>query len=172
MKIHIFDVGMGNMTLLRFPNGTTFLNDCNVTENNESEVLAYLDKAMLGRKSIEVFICSHRYADHMRGIRKVHEQYQIGKIRDPGVAGTTTAIPEYEEYMNLSREIGFGLFEARTYLDIGEATLRFMNSKDDEDGMVDSNDQSIVLMVVYKGSSLPSVRLSFDGAPAAVPQLY
>jgi len=43
MKVQFIDVGQGNMTLLQMPDGTNILYDCNVTEENEDRVLAYLD---------------------------------------------------------------------------------------------------------------------------------
>ena len=42
--LHFIDVGCGNMTLICFPNGTTYLYDCNITNDNEGRVVAYLDK--------------------------------------------------------------------------------------------------------------------------------
>lgn len=152
MEIHFIDVGQGNMTLLRFPNGTTYLVDCNVTDENADSVLSYLGDAMGSRTRIDKFICSHRDADHMRGVKRVHEEYPIGEIRDPGVPGTTTDSVEYEEYMNLRREVGGRVIKARTYYDIGQVRVRFMNSADDD--LTDVNDQSIVLKVEFGGSSV------------------
>jgi beta-lactamase superfamily II metal-dependent hydrolase len=152
MEIHFIDVGLGNMTLLRFPNGTTYLVDCNVTDENADAVLAYLDRAMGSRTNIDRFVCSHRDADHMRGIKRVHEEHPINEIRDPGVPGTTTDSAEYEEYMDLRRELGGSAIKARTYRDVGEVRFRFMNSADDD--LSDANDQSIVLKVEFGGSSV------------------
>lgn len=151
MEIHFIDVGCGNMTLLLFPEGTTYLYDCNVTDENEDAVLAYLSKAMGDRTAIDVFVCSHRHADHMRGLRKVHEEFPIGIIKDPGVAGTTTDSDEYLDYMKLRREIGSGVIEAKTFKELEGATIRWMNAADDS--LSDTDDQSVVMKVEYKGSS-------------------
>jgi len=148
---HFLDVGCGNMTLLLFSNAT-YLYDCNVTDDNEEDVLRYLATAMGTRTSIDIFVCSHRDADHMRGLRKIHDDYPIGEIRDPGVAGTTTDSPEYEDYMVLRREIGSRIIQARTKLEIGQATVRYMNSADED--FADANDQSIVMKIEYENSSL------------------
>ena len=83
--LHFLDVGCGNMTLILFPNGTTYLYDCNVTDDNEDDVLAYLGKAMGRRSTIQAFICAHRDAAHMRCLRTVQNLFPIGEIRDPGV---------------------------------------------------------------------------------------
>jgi len=151
LLIHFFNVGCGNMTLIVFPNGKTYLYDCNITDDNEDDVLAYLDKAMGDRSEIDVFVCSHRDSDHMRGLRVVHNRYPVGQIRDSGVEGTSCDSAEYKDYMSLRRKIGPSVIQSRTYQDIGEATLRYMNSADDD--LSDANDQSIVMKIEFKGSS-------------------
>lgn len=151
MNIHFFNVGLGSMTLICFPNGKTYLYDCNITDDNKKKVMRYLDKAMGSRETIEVFICSHRDADHMRGIRTIHSVYPIGSIRDAGVPGTTTDSSEYRAYMRLRQEVGHKEIKARTYLEVGNVVIRFMNSKDEN--LSGANDQSIVMKIEYKGRS-------------------
>ena len=152
MELHFIDVGLGNMTLLRFPNGTTWLYDCNITEDNEDTVFRYVKKAMNGRTRFQAFVCSHRDADHMRGVTKVHNKYPIGEIWDADVPGTTTDSPEYREYMDLRRELGSKVIKPRTCQDVGGVTVRWMNGKDD--GLSGANDQSIVVKIEYGGSAL------------------
>ena len=146
---HFINVGFGNMTLIKFPNGTTYCYDCNITDENEDDVFAYLKKAMGGRTSIDVFVCSHRDADHMRGIKKLHKKYPISVIRDGGVPGTTTDSTEYREYMDLRRQLAGDDIKARTHRRVGEAVIHWMNSKDED--FSDANDQSIVMKVTTKG---------------------
>ena len=61
---HFMNVGCGNMTLLQLAEGPTFLYDCNVTDDNQEQVLDYLGRNLPSR-NIDVFINSHRDADHM-----------------------------------------------------------------------------------------------------------
>jgi beta-lactamase superfamily II metal-dependent hydrolase len=68
--IHFIDVGQGNMVLLEATNGKFYLCDCNVTNDNENLVLKYLGQAIGWGTPISAFICTHRDADHMRGIKK------------------------------------------------------------------------------------------------------
>lgn len=151
MEIHFLDVGCGNMTLWLFPNGTTWVCDCNITDENEDAVMRYLRKAMSGRHSIHAFICSHRDADHMRGIKKLHKAYPLGGIWDNGVEGTTTDSPEYNEYMDLRRELEHGEISAGSSSTIGEVVVSWLHSKDED--YSDANDQSIVTKIDFKGSS-------------------
>src|SRR6266852_3859038 len=99
--VHFMDVGQGNMTLLQLANGKTFLYDCNLTGDNENAVLDYLAKQIGWGTNIDVFVCSHRDADHMRGVKKVHAQFPIQHIWDSAAPGTTTDSTEYKEYMEL-----------------------------------------------------------------------
>lgn len=151
-KVHFINVGQGNMTLLELANGKKYLYDCNLTEDNEDDVLAYLEKLIGKGTKIDVFICSHRDADHMRGVKKVHEHFPIQHVWDSGVVGTTTDCTEYKEYMDLRRTVGFTEVKAQTRDDLGNTRLRIMNSKND-DLADNANAQSIVLKVVHRDSA-------------------
>lgn len=151
MEIHFLNVGCGNMTLWLFPNGTTWINDCNITDDNEDAVMRYLRKVLSGQRSIQAFICSHRDADHMRGIKKLHKAYPLGGIWDNGVEGTTTDSPEYREYMDLRRQLKHGDIAAGTCETVGQVKVWWLHSKDDD--YSDANDQSIVAKIDFNGSS-------------------
>jgi beta-lactamase superfamily II metal-dependent hydrolase len=152
MEIHFLDVGCGNMTLWLFPNGTTWACDCNITDENEDAVMRYLRKALAPRQRIDAFICSHRDADHMRGVKKLHKAYPLGGIWDNGVEGTTTDSPEYREYMDLRRQLDHGEIAAGSSSTIGEVVVSWLHSKDEN--YSDANDQSIVAKIDFKGSSV------------------
>lgn len=146
---HFLDVGQGNMVLLIMPDGFVVVYDCNITNENEASVFAYL-KRVMPRNNIGVFINSHRDADHMRGIKKLHAQYPIGTLYDSGVSANT-GTKEYEEYMALRRilacyEVSNGMY-IKTY-----PFVRILNGK--REGLDDPNSQSIVVHVDHLGSSL------------------
>jgi beta-lactamase superfamily II metal-dependent hydrolase len=88
-EVHFMNVGQGNMTLLKLANGKVQLYDCNVTNDNEADVLRYLGKHIGNGTKIDVFICSHRDADHMRGIKKIHAKFPVQHVWDSGAVGTT-----------------------------------------------------------------------------------
>ena len=64
MEIHFLNVGCGTMVLILLPNGKIFIYDCNITDENEHSVINYLDKIISPSTGIDVFINSHRDADH------------------------------------------------------------------------------------------------------------
>ncbi len=152
MEIHFIDVGCGNMTLLLFPDGTAWLYDCHVTTENESSVLTYL-RHVLGRegRTIGAFICSHRDADHMRGIKAIHRHFPFAGIWDNGIAGTTIDSPEYREYIDLRRQINSGEITAGYVVKCAGAKIAWINSRDSI--LTDVNDQSIAAMIDFNGSS-------------------
>ena len=164
-NLHFINVGQGNMVLIQLANGKVFLYDCNVTDKNEDDVLDYVARQIGHGTAIDVFICSHREADHMRGIKKVHAEFPIQKIWDSGVTGTSTDSAEYKEYMDLRRTVGFKEVKAQTRYDYGNTRLRIMNSKNDE-VTDDCNSQSIVVKVMHRDAeenvSYASVMLTGD----------
>jgi beta-lactamase superfamily II metal-dependent hydrolase len=152
-KVHFIDVGQGNMTLLQLDNGKVFLYDCNITDENEDDALGYVAKQIRWGTAIDVFICSHRDSDHMRGVKKVHEHFPIQHVWDSGVAGTTPDCDEYKEYMDLRRQVGFTNVTSRKRWDYGNTRLRVMNSKNDD--LADNpNAQSIVIKVEHRDTKL------------------
>jgi beta-lactamase superfamily II metal-dependent hydrolase len=152
MELHIINVGCGAMLLLRFPTGENFLYDCNVTLDNSAYVLGYLARSIGYPATINRFVCSHRDADHIRGLKLIHEYFPIQQIADAGVAGTTILCTEYREYMTLRREIGALEVPPSTYEMVGNAKLRYLNSK--HLFLDDANDQSIVMKIEFEGASV------------------
>jgi len=161
--VHFLDVGQGNMTLLELDDGKKFLYDCNVTNDNADRVFAYLEQEIGKGTAIDVFICSHRDADHIRGIKRVHKKFPVKQVWDNGVAATDPDTTECREYMDLRRSVIFKEVESCKRYDYGDTRLRIMNSKD-ENLPDDVNAQSIVIKVVHRDEdrNLASVLLTGD----------
>ena len=70
----------------------------------------------------------------------------------PDLANLDSSAPEYKNYMMLRRQVGSREIKPRTYGEIGETIVRWMNSKDE--ALSDANDQSIVMKIEDKGSSV------------------
>lgn len=151
MEIHFVDVGQGNMVVVLFPDGDIMVYDCNITEDNEEEVFEYLENIM-PKNEIDVFVNSHRDADHMRGIRKLHERYPIGTLWDSGVSGNTEA-PEYQEYMDFRRSMSNSVYEVEpNQYWKRKPFVKILNGK--REGLSDTNAQSVVIHIDAEGSSL------------------
>ena len=70
--IHFIDVGQGNMVLVETADDKKFVFDCNLTDENEDLVLDYVARQIGEGRQFRAFICSHRDADHIRGVEKLH----------------------------------------------------------------------------------------------------
>ena len=165
--VHFIDVGQGNMVLVQCADGTNFMVDCNITEDNADKVLGYVS-AQIGRNGrLSAFICTHRDADHMRGVRKLHARHSIQEVRDSGYPGTTTDSDEYKEYMDLRRRVGSRAMEKQKYWDYGRTRFRYMSAQDSRLPK-NANDQGIVLKVEHRasvgGTVQGSTMLTGDGS--------
>lgn len=152
MEFHFIDVGCGNMTLIQFPSGHTIIYDCNITYDNEKKIISYLDRILKPYTPITVFVNSHRDADHMSGIKTLHKSHPIQKIWDSGETGTTPDSPQYRDYMEIRRLVGYAEVEAGGNTNWGDVNIKVLNSKRSD--YSDPNDQSIVLKLSYKGQSM------------------
>ena len=104
--VHFIDVGQGNMVLLKCANGANVVVDCNITEDNKDSVLNYVANQIGEGAALRAFVCTHRDADHMRGVRVLHDRFPIQEIWDSDYPGTSTDSDEYRAYMRLRRSIG------------------------------------------------------------------
>jgi beta-lactamase superfamily II metal-dependent hydrolase len=150
MDIHFIDVGFGNMVLIR-TSTVNVIYDCNITDENEGGVVRYLRRVIGSGTPINIFICSHRDADHMRGIKRLHATNPISTIFDSGVVGTDPNCDEYKDYMDLRRNLGYKEIKARTYDTYGDTKFRYMNSGWAD--YSDPNEQSIVLKLEHNAGS-------------------
>jgi len=161
--IHFIDVGQGNMVLIEASNGNHYICDCNVTNDNEDQVLNYIAGVIGVDTLITAFICTHRDADHMRGIKKIHTYFPIQSIWDSGHPGTTTSSSEYLDYMDLRRKVGNKEIKRQTYKDLGMTKLRYLSAKDERLDK-NANAQGIVIKIEHwnKSSCSSSVLLTGD----------
>ena len=157
--VHFIDVGQGNMALVECANGDKFMVDCNITEDNIDRVLRYVAAQIGWGCKLKAFICSHRDADHMRGVRNLHSRFPIQAIWDSGYPGTSTDSSEYGTYMALRREVGSRVIEKCTMQDYGRTRFRYMSAKDDRLPN-NANAQGIVLKVEQRTSAMATVEAS------------
>ena len=155
-KIHFIDVGQGNMALVECANGRNFVVDCNITEANKERVLGYV-AAQIGKgSSLRAFICTHRDADHMRGVRALHEAFPIQEVWDSDYPGTSTDTSEYQAYMRLRREVGSKVIKKETFKDWGRTRFRYLSAKDDRLPK-NANAQGVVVKVEHRDTSMARV---------------
>lgn len=112
---HVINVGQGLMVLIVFPDKTTMLFDCFLTNDTKEQILSDLSDYIPFRKNtndhweqwIDIFVNSHRDKDHYQGLKSINDNFKIKSIWDSGQYGTgaSSQSSEYEYYMKLKREI-------------------------------------------------------------------
>ena len=155
--VHFIDVGQGNMSLIECADGSKFVVDCNVTEANRDRVLGYLARQIGWNTSLSAFICTHRDADHMRGVATLHRRFPIQSICDSGYPGTSTDSSEYKDYMALRRSVGSRVIEKKTRDNRGRTRFRYLSALDARLAK-NANAQGIVLKVEHRTRDARSVR--------------
>ena len=155
--VHFIDVGQGNMVLIEASSSRKFVFDCNITDDNRERVLDYLAGQIGEGTSLHAFICSHRDADHMRGVKKLHARFPVRQVWDSDFPGTTTDSTEYRAYMDLRRRVGSKVIKKRTYFDYGRTRLRFLSAQDDR--LPDNpNAQGIVIKVEQRNEAMNRIK--------------
>ena len=149
--VHFINVGQGNMALVQCADDSRFVVDCNITEANQNRVLGYLATQIGWGSRLRAFICTHRDADHMRGVQVLHRYFPINEIWDSGYPGTSTDTPEYEAYMRLRRAVGATEIQKQTRRDFGRTRFRYLSATD---GRLpkNANAQGIVLKVEQRST--------------------
>lgn len=176
LLVHFMSVGNGHMAIVRFPSGKVMLIDSNVRQEDKDELLSYIDgqipNGLFDEREIAAFICTHRDADHVRGIDLIHERFPIQQIWDAEVSGEGTDGCEYIEYMALRRQLrereGFlrskrlyTLEAGLRYEDDSGATLECLNPPAPGSRTVEMEDHEKrghiycgVIRISYKGRSI------------------
>lgn len=144
------------MVLIQAASGSKFVFDCNITDDNEDRVLDYVADQIGEGESLNAFICSHRDADHMRGVKKLHARFPIKNIWDSDYPGTTTDSSEYSAYIDLRRNVGSKVIKKKTYYDYGRTRFRMLSAKDDRLES-NANAQGIVIKVEQRNDAMDKI---------------
>ena len=84
MKIVFLDVEQGDSTLVMLEDGTSILVDCNFTDDNITKIKRYLSENKLSPDVIDALFITHPHEDHIRGIGKLYEEFEICSIYESG----------------------------------------------------------------------------------------
>lgn len=93
LKVYFFDVGQGDSALIVSPTGTQILID----GGPDDAVLQRLGSVMpFYDRSLDAIILTHPHADHVNGLVKVLERYQVSMVIESGASYTTGAYEEWD----------------------------------------------------------------------------
>jgi len=86
LVVHFIDVGQGDATLIKTPDGENILIDAGDNSHTD-EMIAYLQKQ--GIQSFTAVIGTHPHEDHIGGLDKVIDKFEIENVYMPKVVHTT-----------------------------------------------------------------------------------
>lgn len=96
LRVTMLDVGQGDATFIRTPNGNQIL----VDGGPGRAVLGELSKVMpFYDRSIDMLILSHPHADHLDGLVEVLKRYRVGAVIVPGTRTSSGAYQEWEHLL-------------------------------------------------------------------------
>jgi competence protein ComEC len=96
VKVSFFDVGQGDAALITTPEKQNILID----GGPDDQIIERLNQSMpFYHRTLDGVILSHPHADHLSGLLKVLDQYEVKRIYLTGVVHTT------DEYLNFLEKI-------------------------------------------------------------------
>lgn len=106
LEAYILDVGQGDCIFLRSPSGNTMLVD-----TGESSAFGTVDSFLSsqGVDMLDVVVATHPHSDHIGGMSKIIESYEIGAFYMPEVAHNT---PTFEKMLTALEQNDVNVFKA------------------------------------------------------------
>lgn len=147
-QIYYLDVGQGDSELIRLPTGENILIDAGL-KSGSNQLTAYLKE--LGVDKIDILIATHPHADHIGGMEKVIQNFEIGEIYMPKIADDQ--VPTTATYTKLLEAIqakGMKINQAKagtTIFSNDNTTLEILAPNNTE--YKDLNNYSIVTKLTY-----------------------
>ncbi|MFA5927025.1 MAG: MBL fold metallo-hydrolase [Patescibacteria group bacterium] len=103
VSLHFFDVGQGDAALISKKDFQILIDG-----GPDDSIMADLGAAMpLSDRKIEVIVLTHPHADHLIGLNKVFDRFDVGAVYSPGVLHTSDA---YLEFLRKVRDKKIELF--------------------------------------------------------------
>lgn len=148
IKIHYIDVGQGDSTFIELPNNETMLIDAGEAEYEEV-VTNYIKK--LGYTKITYLVGTHPHSDHIGGLEKQVETFQIGKIYMPKAVSTTKT---YTSLLETIKNKNYKVQTAKEGVNIlnnNDLKIDILSPKEEEYSNL--NNYSVVIKITYKERS-------------------
>jgi len=131
LSVHYIDVGQGDSIYIT-SGSESMLIDCGESGDTD-RVISYLDN--MGVSKIDYVVGTHPHSDHMGGMSKIVEHYDIEEMIIPHIDNSDTPTTKYfERFLNACAEKNLSLTEAELgrKIKIGDAELKIIapNSSD------------------------------------------
>lgn len=142
LRVHYMDVNQGDAILIE-SDGKAMLIDAGKNEEGQ-KVIDYLKKE--GIKKLDIVVGTHPHEDHIGGLDRVIDEFEIGKVILPEVSTNTRT---YEDLLNSIDRKGLkvdGATEGQK-LSLGGAEISILGPVGKE--YEDLNNSSVVLRLIY-----------------------
>lgn len=115
LRIHLLDVGHGDCTIIEHPNGKITIKDIN--EGNNKSCIAYIRFLMSerGSKTIHRYIQTHPDMDHMRGLSKLLNDFDILEFWDTRNTKEISSFRSLNEHLDWTAYKNFPEIKKRYY---------------------------------------------------------
>ncbi len=147
VTVHFIDVGQGDATLI--DNGQTEILIDAGNNKDGKKVVDYIKPYVDGK--LDYVVATHPDADHIGGLDDVLKAYDVGRIIDSGDKKSSATYREYYEAAMAEKGCQFTYDEDETIPLADGVNFRVIETGDN---YKDSNDNSVVTMLVYKDVSV------------------
>lgn len=141
LTVTFLDVGQGDATVVRTPEGATLLIDA-----GPDEQLVATRLAAMGVRRIDLAVATHAHADHVEGLPAVFSRYPIGLLLEPGCPHES---PSYRRLIHAleDEDLRVGVARGGQQFAVGSLVVEILGP--DECSDTGPNDDSVVLRLRY-----------------------
>ncbi len=148
LKVHFIDVGQGDSILVQSPNNKYMLIDAGENSSGDT-VVSYLKKE--GVEKIDVLVGTHPDGDHIGGMDKVIDSFELGTVYMPKVSKNTKTFGDVLKGLK-KKKLKIDKPVAGEDIDF-DNTIKVKILAPNSDKYDDTNNYSIVLKVSYGKTS-------------------
>ena len=148
LAVYVLDVGQGDSIFIVLPNGETLLIDAG-ERGSDKAVIAEIRS--LGVDTLDYVVATHPHSDHIGGLAKVLDAFEVGSVYMPKVSHNTAT---FEGVLDTIAAKGLSLRTAKAgvvLFDDGELRAELLAPIDDSYDNL--NNYSAVLMLTYGQTS-------------------
>jgi competence protein ComEC len=145
LTVHFIDVGQGDAILITTAQKAVLIDSGDVPGKNENRVVMYIQQQ--GIKTLDAVVITHPHADHIGGIQKVLETFEVKQVYDSGQVTTSQLYKHYLQTIK-QKKIPFALARAGDTIALSEElNLQVLSPR--EPLLSDFNNNSVVTRLVY-----------------------